>query len=285
MAADLNNLAGAIAAAGIGNDDMVIVASPASAIKLRLLSGPRFDYAVFGTPMVQDKRIIAIAASAIASAYDGIPTIERKPKPCDPFRGYQSSEHRERGRSCGRTSAVNLPARHDGHSCPLPRGLGVVAAGGVAYTDNVSWWIMDDRAREILDAACGTLDRIRVVQVEHRDYSDDPLTRCRAGMPKPEPPLTAGKIARMIADALDGYHETRAVTPKVIATVVHEVRVALRKEFADDLAKLRKLIADDRRLARNDLNSQRAEFDRRLAAQLAESAQLWAKKRRAGAAH
>ena len=120
---------------------------------------------------------------------------------------------------------------------------------------------MDDRARAILDEAYETLHRVRNVTVERRDISQpDVLELWRAGMPEKEPEkepaMTAGKIARMIADALDGYHETRAVTPKVAATIIHEVRQQLRREFASDLGKLRtelrKAVSDDRRLARSE---------------------------------
>ena len=116
---------------------------------------------------------------------------------------------------------------------------------------------MDDRARAILDEAYETLHRVRNVTVERRDISQpDVLESWRAGMPEKEPAMTAGKIARMIADALDGYHETRAVTPKVAATIIHEVRQQLRREFASDLGKLRtelrKAVSDDRRLARSE---------------------------------
>ena len=49
---------------------------------------------------------------------------------------------------------------------------------------------MDENARRIFDEAFTTLDRVAHVEVEHRSYHDDPLTRWAASMPKPEPQPT-----------------------------------------------------------------------------------------------
>ncbi len=70
-----------IADAGVGSDDMILVTNPRQAITLSLLSGPNFDYEVFGSPAIPDKRIIALVPNAVASAYSGIPTIEKKRNP------------------------------------------------------------------------------------------------------------------------------------------------------------------------------------------------------------
>jgi hypothetical protein len=76
IATDLGALAGSIADANIATDDMVIVASPAQAIKLRLLSSPNFTNTVIGSNAIADGTIIAIAPGGLATAYSGVPDIE-----------------------------------------------------------------------------------------------------------------------------------------------------------------------------------------------------------------
>ena len=124
--------------------------------------------------------------------------------------------------------------------------------------DNELVTAMDDRARAIFDEARETLARTADVRVERRAYhDDDALLAWRRDMPEPEPTPTAAAT------------ETR-VTPRVVATVIHEVRQQLRGEFSGSLAKLRKLVAEDRTLARHELNRQRADHDRQRASMLAE---------------
>jgi hypothetical protein len=74
---DIGSLAGAIADAGIGSDDMVIVCNDRQAAQLRTLVGPKFNYEILGSPQIPDKRLIGIAPSAVVSAYSGTPQLER----------------------------------------------------------------------------------------------------------------------------------------------------------------------------------------------------------------
>jgi HK97 family phage major capsid protein len=76
MVTDVGNLAGAIADAGIATDDMVIIAHPGQATKLRLLAGPAFTNAVLGTPQVAAGTVIAVAPDALFVGYSGAPEVD-----------------------------------------------------------------------------------------------------------------------------------------------------------------------------------------------------------------
>ena len=90
--------------------------------------------------------------------------------------------------------------------------------------------IMDERARAIFEEARETL--ARVADVEYRFHDDDGmLSPWSRGMPKkpaPPPPLAVADVERKIADALPG-----------VAAVIHMVRTALRREFVDEIAKVK----------------------------------------------
>ena len=92
--------------------------------------------------------------------------------------------------------------------------------------------IMDERARAIFEEARETLARVADVEVEYRFHDDDGmLSPWSRGMPKkpaPPPPLTVADVERKIADGLPG-----------VAAVIHMVRTALRREFADEIAKVK----------------------------------------------
>ncbi len=75
MVTDLGALAGALAAAGFG-DEMVLVMNAAQVVRLRLLASPTFTNVLLGTTAVPDKTIIGIAPSGIGVAYDGTATVE-----------------------------------------------------------------------------------------------------------------------------------------------------------------------------------------------------------------
>jgi hypothetical protein len=76
IAGDLANMAAAMATALIDPEDMVIVASPPEAVKLRLLSGPRFDNEILGSMALPAKSIAAFARGSVASSFEGTPSIE-----------------------------------------------------------------------------------------------------------------------------------------------------------------------------------------------------------------
>ena len=69
-------MAGAMAAAGVDPEGMILVAAPQQAITLKLLAGPKFDNQVFGTLALPDGTIAAFAQGAVAAAFDGAPSIE-----------------------------------------------------------------------------------------------------------------------------------------------------------------------------------------------------------------
>ncbi len=115
---------------------------------------------------------------------------------------------------------------------------------------------MDDRARRILDEARATLARVANIEVEHRDVSKpDPLLEWRAGMAPAEKTLTADATERKISDATEAQRE---LLIDVMARGLASERKLHRSEIAKVRAELRKLVLGDRRLARNELNSQRA---------------------------
>lgn len=140
VAADLGALAESVAANAIDSDDMIVIANPKQAVQIRYLAGPAFDASrVFGTAMVPDKRIIGIAPAAVASAYSGIPTIEKKRNPAIQFED---------------TNPMNIVDPAGNPAGPVQSmfqtdmtairvrcwaAWSVVAAGGVAFIDNVSW--------------------------------------------------------------------------------------------------------------------------------------------------
>ena len=76
MAKDVAAIAKAIVTAGGNLETIVLVAGSYAATALRLVAGPQFNYAIFGTGQVADKTIIGIDTAAIASGYSGLPAIE-----------------------------------------------------------------------------------------------------------------------------------------------------------------------------------------------------------------
>lgn len=130
----------------------------------------------------------------------------------------------------------------------------------------------NNRARRILDEARETLARTASVRVEHRSHrdEDDALVAWRAGMPKQSAPVTPADIDEKIAEHRRIWLEVHG---RVIASERQRHRAALatvRTEFAADLAKLRKLVVDDRHLARSELRRVRADHDRQRASMLSE---------------
>jgi Phage capsid family len=75
LASDLGNLAGQIADAEIASDDLVIIAHPESATKLRVLA-PGFGNTVLGCAQLAVGTVIAVAPSGLGVGYSGVPDIE-----------------------------------------------------------------------------------------------------------------------------------------------------------------------------------------------------------------
>jgi hypothetical protein len=76
MSADLGNLAGAIAEAGIDADDVVFVAHPETATKLRLQASTAFTATVLGSPQLAVGTVIAVAPGGLMTGYSGEPDVE-----------------------------------------------------------------------------------------------------------------------------------------------------------------------------------------------------------------
>ena len=87
-AADLAALAGAIADAGMGADNLTLVCNPREATKLRLLRGPVFEFQLLSTPAIAAGTVIAIVPTAIASGTEGLPDV---PTVGDFVPGYEAS--------------------------------------------------------------------------------------------------------------------------------------------------------------------------------------------------
>jgi hypothetical protein len=81
IAADLATLAGAISDAGMGADNLTIVANAREATKLRLLRGPVFEFQLLSSPAVAAGTVIALVPSAIATGTEGLPEIETSKHP------------------------------------------------------------------------------------------------------------------------------------------------------------------------------------------------------------
>ncbi len=76
VADDLALLAGAIGSAGINPDDMVIVTTPALAVKIRALASPKLTNAIMSSSMLSAGSVIAIVPQGLATGYDGAVTVE-----------------------------------------------------------------------------------------------------------------------------------------------------------------------------------------------------------------
>jgi hypothetical protein len=75
-AADLGNLAGAIGAAGVSIDDMVIITTPSLATKVRIYAGPHYDDKVFSSAYIQSGQVIGVVPQGLASGYQGQVSLE-----------------------------------------------------------------------------------------------------------------------------------------------------------------------------------------------------------------
>jgi hypothetical protein len=136
LAADLAALAGAIGAAGINPDDMVIITTPALATKVRVLASPKFTNTVFSSSSLAAGTVIAIVPRGLATGYDGSVVVE-----------------------ASKEAVVNM------NTAPLPLvdGAGVVAAPQVSawqsdetilkIRGNVAWAVQPGAIAEVTGAA------------------------------------------------------------------------------------------------------------------------------------
>ena len=73
---DIANLAAEISSAGIDPSGMIIVAAWPQAVRLQMLSGANFKYAIVGTNALPDGTVAAFAPAGVAVGYSGTPEIE-----------------------------------------------------------------------------------------------------------------------------------------------------------------------------------------------------------------
>jgi hypothetical protein len=76
MTADLANLVGAIADAGVDPTDAVFVAGAREAMAIKLRAGPRFDNAVLMTQGLAPKSVACFAPAGVFSSFSGLPEID-----------------------------------------------------------------------------------------------------------------------------------------------------------------------------------------------------------------
>jgi hypothetical protein len=76
VADDLALLAGAIGANGVNADDMVVITTPALAVKLRLLASPKFTNTVLSSSSLSEGTIIGVVPRGLVTGYSGVTSIE-----------------------------------------------------------------------------------------------------------------------------------------------------------------------------------------------------------------
>jgi hypothetical protein len=139
IATDLGNLAGAIADAGIEADDLVLVTNPRQAIQLRLLAGPAFTHLVLGTTVVPSRTVIAIAPSAVAVGFSGVPSIKTSK---ETVLHYESETPAAIAPPGGPISAPTRSLwQHDAIAIQVRTKAtwSIVAPGAVAFVQDVAW--------------------------------------------------------------------------------------------------------------------------------------------------
>jgi hypothetical protein len=136
---DVANLAGSIADARISAADMILVCNPRQAVQLKAVVGPKFDYLVLDTPMVPNQRVIGLAPASIASAYSGIPSVEKVPSAVIQFEDTNPQNIVDAEGNVGAPAQSTFQTDMIGIRIRCRAAWSVVAAGGVAYIDNVSW--------------------------------------------------------------------------------------------------------------------------------------------------
>jgi hypothetical protein len=140
IVADLANIAGKFAEAGIGGDDAVIIANPRQGIVLKLLAGPAFDYPILASAGIPDGRVIVVAPASVASGYSGLPTITKHTSAAIHMEDTSPLQI-----SAGSPAVLAAPTRsifQTDATAIRVRGWEAWAAvtpGGVQYVDAVTW--------------------------------------------------------------------------------------------------------------------------------------------------
>lgn len=140
IAADLGNLAGAIAANNVDADDLIIVANPKQATQIKFLAQQSFTNDVFSSSQVPAGRVIGIAASSVASAYSGIPTIEKTIHPALHFEDTSPLNIATPGTPPTIAAPVLSAFQQDMIAIKVRcRASWGTVAPGIAYVNSVSW--------------------------------------------------------------------------------------------------------------------------------------------------
>jgi hypothetical protein len=132
ITADIAGMAGAITNAGVDPENFVLVASPPEAVKLRLLSGPQFDYEILGSTGMPAKSIAAFARGTIASSFEGMPVVETA-------KGATLHYDTVPGPVVASTPTRSLFQQGQIAVRLRQRGTWVRCAPGVALVSNVTW--------------------------------------------------------------------------------------------------------------------------------------------------
>jgi hypothetical protein len=141
MSADLGAMAGAMAAAGVDPEGMILVAAPQQAVALKLLAGPKFDSQVFGSTGLADGTVAAFAQGAVAAAFDGAPQVETSIEPCVYFEDSTPQAISTPG-SPNTVAAPTRSAYQQDMTVIRVRAKAtwaVIAPGGAQVIQNVKW--------------------------------------------------------------------------------------------------------------------------------------------------
>jgi hypothetical protein len=77
VADDLALLAGAIGAAGINPDDLIVITTPSLAMKIKILASPKFNNLVLSSAVLAAGVVIGVVPQGLATGYSGNASIER----------------------------------------------------------------------------------------------------------------------------------------------------------------------------------------------------------------
>ena len=94
VAADLALLAGAIGSAGIDPSSMVVVTTPALAVKIRTLASPKLDNVILGSSSLAAGDVVAIVPQGLATGYDGGVEVELEHASHSALRGDHATTNR-----------------------------------------------------------------------------------------------------------------------------------------------------------------------------------------------
>jgi hypothetical protein len=129
---DMAALAGAVAP--IGALDLLFIASPAEAVKISLLAGPKFTYTVLSSSVLPAKTVICVAPVAVVAAVDPSPEItesrnaltELNTAPSDPIMA---------------GAPVRSMFQIDSSAFKVILGVdwGLLNSGAISYVQNVTW--------------------------------------------------------------------------------------------------------------------------------------------------